>query len=228
MYPPPYQGPPMPQYYGAPVDALRPARRASLLMFIVGPLILLMATCLFSMPAIMNASPTPQVEQLRSKVAAQTSVSFDTLCRAFGAIVCVPGLLILVLAFFVRTGGKVATILSAVVVGLVSLLLILETIGGLVQASDPNALMGLCVLVPCTAVLILQFVWLIQAAVASGNVQSAQQQYAQQYWQYQQTMQAYANAGYGYQTQPQASPPAAAPASVPPPLPPRPSDQPPT
>jgi low affinity Fe/Cu permease len=221
MYPQPYYAPQMPQYYGAPIDALRPARRASLLMFIVGPVMLLLATCLFSMPAMMNAMPGPQVDQLRARFAAQSPLSLETVCRVFSVVCAVPGLALIVLAFFVRGGGKIPAVLSCVVVGLIAVVLAINLIGSLAQASDPNVLPGVCFIVVALAVIVLQFVWLIQATIASGRVQLAQQQFAAQYWQYQQTMQAYANAGYGYQTPQQSSP------ATPPPPGATPADQPP-
>jgi hypothetical protein len=207
MYPQPYYAPQMPQYYGAPVDALRPARRASLLMFIIGGFMILMSTCIFCSPMIVNAFRGPQADQARATVEAGSPWSFNATCYVEGAITGIPALGFIVFGIFVRRGGRTSTIISCVLVGLLSLFLAASTLSNLVMMGDPTHAFGACFGAICCAFTILQFVWLIQAAMASGKVGLAQQQYAAQYWQYQQTMQAYAKAGYGYQTTQQ--PPAA-------------------
>lgn len=204
MYPPPYTPPQMP-YYAAPVDPLAPAKRASLMMFIVGPLIVLMGGCMLSMPPILRISPSPEVEQMRRQVEQELHAPLETVFTRYGAVMVVLGLVILTLAFFVRRAGRTSTVISCVLIGLLGLYSVLNVAGSLLMGN----IAGACMSVLMVALFGLMLVWLIQAAIAAGNVHLAQQQYAAQYWQYQQTMQAYANSGYGYGYPSQAPPPAA-------------------
>ncbi len=215
MYPSPYLPPGVPQHYAAPDDPLRPAKRASLVMFIMGPLILLGGTCMMAVPAMLRAAPSPEVEQLRQKLQAQSHMNMDTLMFNTGAVAAVVGLTLLLTGFFVRRGGKQSSIFAFATVFLTDAYLITNMLGCLVLGNVPAACMS-ALMVGLFSVLL---VWLFQAIRASKNVALAQQQYAAQYWQYQQAMQAYAVSGYGY-NQGQVPPPI--PSQQPPPIVPQP------
>jgi hypothetical protein len=181
-----------------------------------------MSTCFFSIPFLLDAAPGPQADQVRAAIQNGSTWSVAKTCYVQGAIIGIIGLGFVILGLYVRRGKSAATVVSCVLAGILSLLFALSTLANFVMLNDPAHAMGACFGVIITAFMILEFVWLIQAAIASGKVGLAQQQYAAQYWQYQQTMQAYANAGYGYQTPPQAP---LAPPEPPVPAPP-PADQP--
>jgi hypothetical protein len=200
QYPSPYQTPHAPmQHYASPIDPLGASKRASLLLFILGPLGLLLGACLFSMPLLIKAAPGPQADQLRDKVMQSTHMPAETIFPAMGAIFVVPALLMLIFAFFVRRGNRGATATSCALMGVLLAFWLVNTIGGMfLQPMDARSAFGLCINVVLLAVFGLELFWLIAALRGSKNAQIAQQQYAAQYWQYQQAMQAYA---YGQQQQ---------------------------
>jgi hypothetical protein len=201
-------------YYGAPPDSHAPAKRASVLMFILGPIILLLGGCFAAMPSMLAMAPPDQARQMYDQFQNTYHVSASEINVVFvviGVVVLLVGLALLIMALFVRRGGKVATILAMVVTGLI----LLNSAGGLLLAllhmTDASALGGLCTNTFVLAIFGLLFVWLTQAFRASGKIRHAQQQYQAQYWQYQQNMQAYMHAqqqgGYPNQGYAQAGPP---------------------
>jgi hypothetical protein len=196
--------PGVPQYYAAPFDALLPAKRASLMMFIMGPLILLTGACMASVPSMVHmVPPTPEFTQAWQQMEDQLHGNAEIKMIAGGSVSAVIGLAMLILAFFVRGGGRTACIFGTTLVGLLSLYSAMNLLAGLFIGNIP----GVCMSVLMFALFGLTLAWLIQAIRASRNVSLAQQQYAAQYWHYQQTMQAYANAGYGYGVPSQGQPP---------------------
>jgi hypothetical protein len=231
QYPSPYYPPNVPpphMPYGGPVDVLAPAKRASILMFILGPLLLCCGGCLLSMPTLLANAPADQTQQLLDRVQSTYHAPPELVFRMMGIIFLMPGLAFFILAFFVRRGGKVAAILSAVLAGVG---LAFSVIGLLVNFMHPTAdiVSGICLQGFVIAVLGLLLVWLIQAASQSSQIKAAQQQYLAQYYQYQQNMQAYAAQGYHTQPQPgQGYAPPATPQIQPPPPPIDPPAPPPT
>jgi len=210
MYPSPYLPPGVQQYYSAPVDPLRHAKRASLLMFIIGPLILLGGTCMLSVPAIIRmAPPGAETDQMLQTIHEETHGHIELFSEG-GAVAIVLGLGIVILGFFVRRGGSRSCTIGAAVMGLLAAWFLLNLLGCVVMGNIAGVFLSLILVGLFSATVI----WLIQAIRASATIHLAQQQYAAQYWQYQQTMQAYANGGYGYGAAP--SPPPAPPAQEPP------------
>jgi hypothetical protein len=204
-------------YYQPPIDPLGPAKRASLLMFIMGPLIFLAGACLVSVPSMLRVMPpNPQLTQTMQQLDEELHGDVDAKLMIGGVFSAVVGVAMLILAFFVRRGGRTACILGAVLAGLLGVWSVMNLLGGLLMGNVG----GVCMSALMIASFGLMIAWLIQAIRASGRVTLAQQQYAAQYWQYQQTMQAYANAGYGYGVPPQGQVPVAPAAFQPPPPPP--------
>jgi hypothetical protein len=213
QYPPsPYSAPqPQPAHYAyAQYDAyFAPARRAGLLMFILGGIGM---TCAFCMGIVAAVAPMERLIAESGVVlpsSAETGVSPETLMRlgygiiAGGALLF--SLLILILAVFVRRGSIGATITAIVIDSLIILLLGINAIGSLFQAlRNPSALIGVVIVVAMLAGFLLLLVWLIQALRATATIKAMQTHYQQQYWQYQQQQQMYA---YGYAQQQQAQPP---------------------
>jgi hypothetical protein len=217
-YPMPYQTPAGYSYdpFG---QHLGPARRAGILMIILGALVAVYAACnaiaMFAVPAdqLMRNNP------MMTKEAAQ--ISPDVL-KTTGVIVSVLILLVglakIILGVFVRrnsggaiVGGLILTALVTVVVGLFA---VTFAFAGL---AAPPAFVVSCLLFIPLALLVLELVWLVQAMRAGTQIRAMQAQYHAQFHQYQQQQQAYAQQyGYGQpmQPQPQAQQP---PASEPPP-----------
>jgi MFS family permease len=206
MYPSPYHPPGVQQYYAAPIDPLRHARRASIFMFIMGPLIFLTGTCMASvLPIIRMAPPSPDTDRLLQTASEQTH-GHPEIFTATGVLLLLLGSGMLVLAFFVRRGGRRSCTVGAVVMGLLAVYFLLNLLSSVVMGNIFAVVFSLLMI----ALFSMTLIWLIQAIRAAGTIQLAQQQYAAQYWHYQQTMQAHANAGYGYGQPPQASPPSPA------------------
>jgi hypothetical protein len=113
-------------------------------------------------------------------------------------------IIFLVLGLFVRKGNVAPAVTSLILVILLSLFILLQLAGGVVQMlAQRNPLMGIPVLVIGAFFLLL--VWLsvslIGAIRSAASLRDANAQYAQHYWQMQQQAYqqgAYAGYGYGY------------------------------
>jgi hypothetical protein len=219
QFPPPYSPPPDPNvysYYQPGPDLLAPARRASMLMFVMGALLGLGAVCCigggYMLPRFMTEQP-----ELFSKMQLPPGATTERLQREaiisgiMSFVFCVA---MVVLGIFVRRGGTGSAVIASVTTCILILILLLNVFSGLLQArgGPPELFAGVCMLLLPLAALGLLLVWLIQAARAAPRIRLMQQQYASQMWQYQQ--QATASASYGGQTQFQ--PPQPAPQSPPP------------
>jgi hypothetical protein len=209
QYPPsPYSAPqPQPAHYAyAQYDAyFAPARRAGLLMFILGGIGMTCALCMGIVAAVAPMERLIAESGVALPSASETGVSPETLMRlgygiiAGGALLF--SLLILILAVFVRRGSAAATITAIVIDSIIILALGINTIGSLVQVlRNPSALIGVVIVVAMLAGFVLLLVWLIQALRAAATIKAMQIHYQQQYWQYQQQQQMYA---YGYAQQQQ-------------------------
>ena len=215
QYPPPYSPPPThvgpyagPAYAGpyGPYgpDPLAPGRRAGVLMFVTGGLLLLLGACNAVQSAVLPAAQwEAQMQQQQSAMgqAGSLPVSGETI-RAVSLVVGVlmlgVGGTLIGLAVGVRRGGRGATVAALVLtVGLAAvfgLLLLLSVVAG---TQVPIAFVMACLFVVPAALAGLQVAWLVAAARGLSGVSAGRDQLAAQYWQYQQQMQAYAGGGYG-------------------------------
>ncbi len=236
QYPSPYLPPNvMPQYGAPPPDLLKPGRRASVLMFVLGGL--LTAVCLLDTVSTL-ATPTSEfAKQMQEMPGASQQLKFTAgqlkaVAIGMESLCILVGLSFAALGMGVRRGGKVSTI-AAIVLTVVALAVlgIMLLAGVVFSLQNPLGVGMVCVLLIPTAILIWLGIWLIPAARALSGMSLAQQQYQAQYWQYQQNMQAYHQqqappTGYptqAYPTQghpPQGYPQAAAPPQAQPPQPP--------
>jgi hypothetical protein len=202
QYPSPYSPPPYmqnPGYYAPyPIDPLRPAKRAGLLMIILGSVTVLLSMCMAGVGQMLKSTAVPpelaaQIQQLESK-----GITVGEYFAVIGGIFLIFAITEIVLGVLVRMGKTVAIVLSmigtSVVVVLLALVILFAIVNGMGQAG-PQMIVGSIVWFVPLALLGLQLAWLIGAIRASSRVAMAQQQYQAQYWQYQQNMQAYG--GYG-------------------------------
>jgi hypothetical protein len=227
QYPSPYSPPPQAYasnyaYFNAP-DPRGPARRASVMMIVLGSLLLVLGLCVVGVGQMMRSTPLPaelasQVQQIES----QTGVTLAGIMAVAGVVMVVFSLLMIALGIWVRGGGLVAAVLSIIATSVALLMLsfvvLFGTIGAL-QRGNPQAFVQIFIWGIAWVLFLVQLILLISAARASGRVAVSQQQLHAQYWQYQQNMQAYGGGG-GYHA-PMAPPPAppnmpATPASQPP------------
>src|SRR4051812_43124410 len=118
-YPSPYQPPqqqPYPNFDYYRPDLLAPARRASLLMFLVGGLTFVSSLCCAgvgsALPRLINERPEA-FEELQ-RLPNMTPQIAQVLMFVLGGIAFLLGLAFIVLGVFVRRGGKGAIITSIV------------------------------------------------------------------------------------------------------------------
>jgi hypothetical protein len=200
----PYQpAPPIGYTYDPYGQYLGPARRAGLLMIILGSLVAVYAVCngtiMFALPAdqLMRSNP------MMTREAAQFSPdALKTIGVIVSILMLVVGIAKLVLGTFVRrnssgaiVGGLVIAIGVTVVLGLLTLMCAIAGIAA------PPVLIFACVMIVPLALVVLEMIWLVQALRAGSQIRSLQAQYQAQYHQYQQQQQAYAQQ-YGYAQQP--------------------------
>lgn len=242
QYPNPYQPPagaPGFNYYRpAGPDPLAPARRASVLLFVLGGLAVLGGICagliawVVPLDQIINQAQSSLTPQQLSQL--PPGMSLEHLVRIGYTVLAVLGVgfgvLLLCLAPFVRGGGRGATITAIVVFLLVGLLCLFDLLSALAQLAGGAVATGIVSLVFVAVVgglIILALVLLFQAMRTSGYAAWHRQQMQAQYWHYQQQQAVYtqqpttpAGYGYGYGSVPppqQSAPAAPQPGAIPPP-----------
>jgi hypothetical protein len=236
QYPSPYSPPPVPpnygydfSYYQPQQDVLAPARRASVIMFVMGGLLAIGGLCCGAVGAM---APLDQIMSQNPTLSSTPGVTPELMqvgVIVMGVFSLLFGMALLVLGYFVRGGGMAPVVTSIVVVGIVVLLGGLMVLLGLLElsrgGSRPEMFISLCMYVLPLVLLIVLLAQLIQAAKMSSRVAMMKSQYQQQYWQYQQQQQMY-QAGYVAPPPPMQQADATPPPPVPPPPPAPPSDTP--
>lgn len=189
---PPHQ-PYQPNYYGygdtpGGDDPLVPARRASILMYVLGGLTLLGGLCCggvgIMLPNVMSQRPDLFSQAELPPEATPGLIQGVFLVLAGLVLLC--GIAYIVLGFFVGKGGKAAIITSMVLTVPVVLYLVVNLIASVTlgaRAGRADSLGGACVSIVPLVLFVLLFVWLVQAVKNVSRVQ-AQAAYGQQYWQY--------------------------------------------
>jgi hypothetical protein len=166
------------------------ARRASVLMIVLGLLMLLLGGCFGVLGKVLPSLDVPaesraQFDQLQSQLPPGVTLTqmmyFAALLAAFVAIVYI------VLGFLVRGGGRASIITSIVITSLVLLYLVLSAIGGIL--TNPSSAVFS---IPMLGAFVLLMTWLVQAVKAGPVVspaEAAMRQYQAQMWYYQQSQQ---------------------------------------
>jgi hypothetical protein len=193
-YPSPY-APPDPNagayygyYYGNPYDqVLRPPRRAGILMFVLGGLLLLCGLACGGVSLL----PLDQLfaQSGRQMPAGVTVNVLRIAYRLMGVLGLIVGLLITVLGIFVRRANKGAIIAAMLVSGMVILGFLFFALAGLVSqgmGGSGEAVLGMGLLLVPVLCFVWLLAWLFQAYRAAGQVGLLQAQYQAQYYQYQQ------------------------------------------
>ncbi len=178
-----------PYYTGSALDPLRPARFASVTLYVLGGLILLMSTCCLSTVALWDTiTSNPQFTQSLSA----NGADFNQIRNLFAVVTLflgVLGIAYIALGYFVRRGGMGSVVTALVMASLVALFLVLLVITAIVRAKQtPEGIVGVVFwLIPLTLHLLLGY-WLIQ------TLRNADQIGALRYWEQQG---GYGAAGYG-------------------------------
>ena len=209
-YPPPFPQQPdvgyTPQYgfwpyYLTPPDALLgPARRASLMLFLLAALLLAAGTCVGV--AVAGASETlvaDAITQMRQQNPEQAEMFTPRLVRTMyvvmAAAIALCGLVAVILGVVVRSGSRAATITSLVLVLVPTAVTVLLVLGSLMGGPAAFVQALLTMLVPLV-LFGMTIKFLISAIGVAGQVEMARQQmlmaHHHQHAQYQAQYQAYA------------------------------------
>jgi hypothetical protein len=180
-------------------DPRGPAKRASVLMIVLGSLTLLLGSCVglvvAKLPSIMSQMPPEQTKAFND-MESQYHFTIHAIFLTMSAALVIVGVIYIVMGIFVRNGGLGSVITSIVFTSVTILFIIVNLLGSLL--GGVNGLGGACMCVLALAMFSLLLIFLIQAASSSGRIRMMQNQYQAQYMQYQQMMQQYGQAGYGY------------------------------
>jgi hypothetical protein len=213
QYPSPYSPPPSQQqqqqqqpqvgygydfnYYQPGQDPLVPARRASVMLFIVGGLLAIGGLCCGAVGTLAPMDEIMAQNPVLNSTPGMTAQMLKVGIIVLGVAGVLFGMGLLVLGYFVRGGGIVPVVIAIVLVALAGLFNLFNMGSTVVQlrGAGPELIGGLCVNVVPLVLLIVLLVTLVQAAKAAPRVAMMKSQYQQQYWQYQQQQQMY-QAGY--------------------------------
>ena len=225
------QGPLGFDYYRPGWDGLAPARRASIVLWVVGGLTMLCGLCTATVGWVL---PLDQmINQARSQMTPEqlnqlsdTNIELIRLgCKILGPVSLLVGIAMIVSGAFVRKGSRGGAITAIVACLLVCIWSVVSVLAGAVQAvhGAPAALLGMILWLLVGGLMVLTIYWLVQTLrIGPGCLQ--QQQWQAQYWQ--QHPQQFPGYGYGAPgapaPQPPAPPPDSPPPQPPPPAPPAP------
>lgn len=184
---PPYQPPTVPYGYGYypqdPLEVLlRPAKRASIFMFIMGGLLipcggLILLASGMDFNAMAAGPQQAQFQMLESQLSS-LGYTLAGILRVMGLIIGLPGVLFILLGVFVRGGGLGSVITSLIYTGLLTLLVGFIVVSGIVQTVGQQRgemVIGLCVWMIPLALLVITFSFLIQATKNAGQISQARQ-----------------------------------------------------
>jgi len=194
----PYQPPgQVPQYYAYGSDPLAAARRAAVMMFVMGGLMAVGALCF---GGIGLAGPEQLLAQMVQQ-AGDAEVTTEIMrlgLLAVAVAATIGSVAMIVLGVFVRRGVVGATITSIVITGIFLALALLNaatTLPGVGARRGGAHLAGaICGALFVPLLLGLLLTWLAQALKGARQMAQVRQQYHAAYWQY-------------YQQQQQAAPP---------------------
>ena len=206
QYPPPYP-PQQPSYYGAaappsPDEMLRPARRAGVLMVVLGVLFVAGGLCFALVSYVLRTadfSGSPEGREVQQRINELESRFGGSVSGRFivsGAVMLGVGALLGTLGVFVRAGRRGPVVGGIVLVVLLALLLALEmlrTIAAAVMLGMPPAetAVGVSLCVVPLALLCVLLVWLVQAVRMAPHIDTARMQFQNQVAYYQQQQQYY-------------------------------------
>ena len=150
-------------YYSPPQsDLSAPARRASIVLWVVGALFLTCGLC----AGLVLVVPTDQLMAQMGNNAPPGMAPDQIVHQALLAAVIlgVVALFLITLGFFVRRGGQGSLIVGVVVCGIIIALMTLDLLSSIVMAGrNPMVILGGCILAIPMGLLILTMVWLVQA-----------------------------------------------------------------
>ena len=168
-----------------PIDPMAAARRASMLMFILGGLTIFMGLCMGAFAfmdlehlAAQGGRPLPPLPQ---------GMSWTVVAGVFGVIALLAGGMQLVVAGFVRRATTTPIVFGIVMSGLLLLYFLVNTFYGFTKGQPDAGVLSLMAF----SIYALQLYFLMQALRNIPILKQMQAAYQAQYWQYVQQQQAY-------------------------------------
>ncbi len=197
-------------------------RAAGLWQLILGALLFLSGSCVVTAVAVVpDDVMNKAIEQQHTVLPPFGNMSPAQELRLgmsiISGVMIVAGGVLLLLAFFVRRGGRISTVFSIVFTSVIALVLLINFVSGLLQlAGNPQVILPLALFGGILALCAVTIAKLVAALSSSGSAQMQAMQQAY-YWmmQHQQTE----GYGYGQNAGGQPPPPPAAP------MPPGPNDR---
>jgi hypothetical protein len=182
--------------YQPAADHLAPARRASILMYILAGMILLSSFCCVGVGAVLPKllQEQPELAQSLKNIPKATPEILQITFIVLGGLAVIVAIVVGILGRFVSKGGMGSIIASIILSCLLALFLLVNIVQGVVMPNQPPAQRAgaMCMLVIPLALVGLLVAWLIQAARAAPHVSAmrrwqmnpAPQYYPQQYQAY--------------------------------------------
>ena len=210
QYPSPYSPPPSPyappqppidfSSYQPGGDLLGPARRAGILLIVIGALVAMFGTCNLAGAIVIGPEEMAQQQaELRGMGLPQSPIDPGVqrvLSGVFAGLTLLVGIALAVNGASVRRGSSLATTVGMVVTGGLGLLVgLLVVMFGMAAFVAPPMAVGACIMTVPLGLLVWAFIWLVAAARHGPRLAAAQQQYAANYYQLQQQQHAYAQPG---------------------------------
>jgi hypothetical protein len=199
QYPSPYSAPVYTPTYGMFPDVLAPARRAGILLIVLGSLMFIYALCNGGSTAILSTEEMRKVQQDFSAVG-ESPFSPETMRKAtviFSGVVAVLAIGFIFCGVLVRRGNGPATVTALVLNSIILLVSLLFLVGTIVVAlAVPLMLVASCFILAAVALFALGEFWLVQALKVPAQLAAMQQQYQMQMWHYQQQAQMYSAGSY--------------------------------
>jgi hypothetical protein len=197
QFPSPYQAPPYAIHtpaYDPTSPLLAPARRAGLLMIILGSALAVYSLCNGVSALVLPADKLLEANPLaRSDANVVSPQTLKTVGVVFSAVMLLVGMAMIVLGVLTRQNSSPAIVTGIILSSILALLAGVFVLVMLVTGLTAPLMFGLaCVLAIPLALLILNLFWLVQALRAVPQLRAMHAQYQAQFWQYQQSQQAYA------------------------------------
>lgn len=190
---------------------LTPAKRAGILSIILGALMLACGVCIGAVGFTPIERFPPELrsalEEQQAAIAGAAEMNIQTIFVAGAVLITAAAIAMIVLGILVR-GGRTGWIVSLLVLtGLMILVMLWDTVGGLLRSGDPRAAVGACVMAVPLGLMVLLAAWLIMALRNAGQIRAMRYQSQSNMWQFEQNRQAYQPYGYGPPPPPPPPPP---------------------
>jgi hypothetical protein len=201
--PPPYSPPMVDPRSWAMAQPHAAGRAAALWQLILGALLFLSGSCVVTAVAVVpDEVMNKAIEQQHTVLPPFGNMSPAQELRLgmsiISGVMIVAGGVLLLLAFFVRRGGRISTVFSIVFTSVISLILLINFVSGLLQlAGNPQVILPLALFAGILALCAITIAKLVAALKSSGSAQMQAMQQAY-YWMMQHHQAGtYGQGGYG-------------------------------